>query len=239
MTLTEITLIIIGVIFLIGSFLVKDKLSGKDIQYISQLSEHELGVIVDKQIKNAATIVETKVDETIEETSIKTKRALEKETNEKIMAISQYSDTVLESMNTTHNEIMFLYSMLNDKHKDMSDLATRLQELSDSIKKTEHEFTDGLNATVVMSDSSYKDTNQNIIGNNISDTSTNIADAEVLIQPVVANVVENTAERIKNNHNTQILALHTQGVSDVNIAKELGLGLGEVKLVLGLYKGES
>jgi hypothetical protein len=32
------------------------------------------------------------------------------ETNEKIMAISEYSDTVMENMNKTHNEIMFLYN---------------------------------------------------------------------------------------------------------------------------------
>ena len=41
------------------------------------------------------------------------------------------------------------------------------------------------------------------------------------------------------NHNMQILSLHAQGASDVEIAKQLGLGLGEVKLVLGLYKGEA
>ena len=32
--------------------------------------------------------------------------------------------------------------------------------------------------------------------------------------------------------------LHQQGLSDVEIARELGLGLGEVKLVIGLFKGE-
>jgi hypothetical protein len=35
-----------------------------------------------------------------------------------------------------------------------------------------------------------------------------------------------------------ILALHQQGKPDVEIARDLGLGLGEVKLVIGLYKGE-
>ena len=40
------------------------------------------------------------------------------------------------------------------------------------------------------------------------------------------------------NHNERILALHQQGLSNVEIARELGLGLGEVKLVIGLFKGE-
>jgi hypothetical protein len=40
------------------------------------------------------------------------------------------------------------------------------------------------------------------------------------------------------NHNDEILAMHKQGISDVQIARDLGLGLGEVKLVIGLFKGE-
>ena len=40
------------------------------------------------------------------------------------------------------------------------------------------------------------------------------------------------------NHNEKILALCRQGMSDVEIARTLGLGLGEVRLVIGLYKGE-
>ena len=34
-------------------------------------------------------------------------RGGEKETNEKILAISEYSDTVLTSMNKSHDEIVF------------------------------------------------------------------------------------------------------------------------------------
>ena len=41
----------------------------------------------------------------------------------------------------------------------------------------------------------------------------------------------------QTNHNEKILALYSQGKSYVEIAKELGLGQGEVRLVVGLYKG--
>ena len=41
------------------------------------------------------------------------------------------------------------------------------------------------------------------------------------------------------NSNARILQLHKLGKTDVEIAKELGLGLGEVKLVIGLYKGDN
>ena len=39
------------------------------------------------------------------------------------------------------------------------------------------------------------------------------------------------------NNNDRILALHKEGKSNMAIAKELGLGIGEVKLVIDLFEG--
>ena len=229
MEITEFILIIVGVVFLIVNFFVKDKLSSKDIDNIAQLSEAELKVIVERQLKNADNKVEEALEGIIEESQQVTKRSLEKETNDKIMAISEYSDTVMESMNKTHNEIMFLYSMLNDKHKDLTDLAGELQEFSDNIKNTEIET-----SRVIES---------------VDEIEHKVEEARPLEQhEFLAASIEKTFTAEKsfsknslnsfNNHNAHILRLHGEGVSDVDIAKELGLGLGEVKLVIGLYKGE-
>ena len=38
------------------------------------------------------------------------------------------------------------------------------------------------------------------------------------------------------NNNEKILKLHKQGKSNMAIAKELGLGIGEVKLVIDLFE---
>ena len=40
----------------------------------------------------------------------------------------------------------------------------------------------------------------------------------------------------KANNNQKIIELHEQGKSTVEIAKELNLGVGEVKLVIDLFK---
>ena len=128
MVTVEIILILIGVVFLIGSFFVKDKLSQKDVEKIAELSEDEINIIVEKQLNKAEGIIEDKIDEKIDEAQEKTVRAMEKESNEKIMSISEYSDTVLESMNKTHNEIMFLYSMLNDKHKNLKETVQKVDQ---------------------------------------------------------------------------------------------------------------
>ena len=44
--------------------------------------------------------------------------------------------------------------------------------------------------------------------------------------------------RRRNKKNAQILSMYKEGMSELEIAKQLGRGLGEVKLVLGLFGEE-
>ena len=61
---------------------------------------------------------------------------------------------------------------------------------------------------------------------------------ETTVVETVSGTIEGTEEQPEQtNHNEKILALYSQGKSYVEIAKELGLGQGEVRLVVGLYKG--
>ena len=223
MTAVEITLIIVGIVFLLVSFLVQEKLSPKDIESITNLSENELKIIVEKQLKNANDQVEDAITDVVEDKTETTKRALEKETNEKIMAIDEYSNTVLESMNKTHNEILFLYSMLNDKHTELTDLATQLQQFSEHMKNTENEVLENL--ALAAQDVRQK----------VNETKP-IDENEAILASLGTDGQEADQDQI--NHNDRILMLHQQGFSDVEIARELGLGLGEVKLVIGLFKGD-
>jgi hypothetical protein len=221
----EITLVIIGLILMIGSFFLQEKLSPKDIESITDLSEKELKMIVEKQLKNANTKVEDSIEQMMDEALGISERAMEKESNEKIMAISEYSNTVLESMNKTHNEILFLYSMLGDKHTELTSLASQLQQFSDQMKSTESEMLRNLAEAA-------KEVEQKV-------AESDPMDEDSMLRASVE--VEHEQEEYGEdgvNHNERILFLHQQGVSDVEIARDLGLGLGEVKLVIGLFKGE-
>ena len=125
MTGVEITLILAGIFLILGSFFVQEKLSPRDVDEITRLSEKELKIIVERQLKRANDEVEASIDEMMDESMEIAKRAMEKETNEKIMAINEYANTVIESMNKTHNEILFLYNMLNDKHTELTGLVSQ------------------------------------------------------------------------------------------------------------------
>ena len=317
MTTLEITLILVGIVFLIGSFMVKDKLSKNDLDKIADMSAEELKVITEKEIKNAELAIDGMLDEHIASKTDETKRDLEKETNSKIMAINEYSDTVLDSINKSHNEIMFLYSMLNDKHEELTRLSGNIEKITAQAKKTfepveASKINNLSNKTVlnakpvvnaapvsnrqavtesrgiVSSDivtgtkntASVKKQNvsaqnmmsqhaaaQNIMSQNTVVRNTavpntvvpNMAAQNAVAQNVaVSNMTaqnmtaSNTAMQSRNlsdtdvqsgrvydiseiNHNPQILRLYKSGKNIVEIAKELGLGKGEVKLVIDLY----
>lgn len=224
----EIILIIVGVIFIIASFFVQEKLTGKDVQAIADMSEKELNVIVEKELKDANGKIEDAIAETFDDSMDIAKRGLEKVTNEKIMAIDEYSNTVLESMNKTHNEVLFLYSMLNDKHAELTELASHLQKFSDEVKNTETEALENLSA--VASELEQKTTVMPKTEERLPEP-----EHEESVEPQQEIPAE---ENDDANHNGKILALCRQGMSDVKIARTLGLGLGEVRLVIGLYKGE-
>ena len=121
MTPVVITLMIIGVVFLIGSFMVQEKLSQEDVERIAGLSEKEIHMIMDKHLNMAENRVDDVIDEAIEASISVTKRAMEKETNEKIMALGNYSETIMEEINKNHMEVMFLYNMLTEKEDTLKD----------------------------------------------------------------------------------------------------------------------
>lgn len=239
MTALEITLIVIGVVFLVGSFFVSDKLSQKDVDQIAKMSEEELRVILDRQLEKAKTEIQNAIETGIDETTEETKRALEKETNDKINGISEYSDTVLESINKSHNEIMFLYSMLNDKHKDLTDLAANLQKLTANLHDVEQQMTEKtLRAQArlqqpepIMEKPAKVQKKENPVEKKVKSESIKKA-VEVKKKP------ETDTEINEKNDNDAILRLHAEGKSDVEIAKLLDRGLGEVRLVIGLHRGE-
>ena len=56
-----------------------------------------------------------------------------------------------------------------------------------------------------------------------------------VVEPVIAMDEEVVTEDTTNN-NDLILKMHKQGKSNVAIAKELGLGVGEVNLVIDLFE---
>lgn len=213
MTAIEICLVAAGLILMVGSFFVTEKLSPDELDKIAKLSQEEIAHIVDKEIAASHDKVQEQLETELEEVLEKLDRESDKETNEKIMAISEYSDTVIESINKSHNEIMFLYSMLGDKHKEMIDFSNEIQQRVENLQKIVTENNKNMLEEVQA----------------VSDEAEEVPETE------------ETGEVEKEqpaDSNEQILELRRQGMSEVEIAKELGLGLGVIRLVIDLYEKE-
>lgn len=230
-------LLLIGVVFMIGSFFVTEKLSSSELNQIAELSEEELKRIIDRGLKNAETRIEDAIDEQVDQSSEKVDRSLEKVTNDKIMAISEYSDTVIESMNKTHNEIMFLYSMLNDKHTELTGMAADLQRLAADVRSLEEKAP--LTAPQAASERAAAVSAASAV-TPVSVETADTTERETAAAPAEQKEeMPETEETKQEGLHAEILKLKKLGMTEVQIAKKLGIGIGEVRLVNGLYRGES
>ena len=135
MSATEIILIVIGVlVFLLGYLMPARK---KDLdEEVQLISEDEVRRMVDDEAEYVKERIEDIVDETINYSIERAERAMERVSNEKIMAVNEYSDTVLEEINKNHKEVVFLYDMLNDKHDNLMSTINEASTLADEIKQT-------------------------------------------------------------------------------------------------------
>lgn len=331
MTTLEILLLILGAVIFIASFIVPESKSELDAAD-KQLTQEKLQELLQEEMKNVRSQVADAVDETVHYSMEKTERGLERLTNEKMTAVSEYAQTVLEDIHKNHEEVMFLYDMLNNKHENLKETATevsmavkeasaKVSEL-DAARAAEPEIDPDQPIESVMEDAR---TGKPIVEETFEPISLSgieklkrredslhemdkaaesvvkkaIAQSPVIpkekkpasaeekdeksTEPAVkteekpaAKPMAEPAKKEKpakpaeskpkktakakteakpqqtqesgdialslqpitdnSNKNERVLALHKQGKSNVAIAKELGLGVGEVKLIIDLFK---
>lgn len=250
MTVIEIVLLIVGMIFILASFWVTEKLSPEELRHISELSKEEMGVMLEHELEKSKQRVVDIVENTIDDSKDRTERALEKQTNEKIMAINEFSDTVIEKINKTHNEIMFLYSMLNDKHTELTDFTSGLTQQLQDLKSQEEEMTNYyLSQMKTQMPQVPKPVEQPAAMTTVKTSFQEVqSETSVSEETAPSEQSDNTVAQSATDTNAQaeeevnvkdeILRLYEEGRDSVAIAKKLGLGVGEVRLILGLYKGD-
>ena len=244
MTMIEIILLLVGCVFMIGSFFISEKLSSSELNKIAELSEDELKKIIEREVNNAGTQMDEVIEQKIEEAGEQAERAMEKESNEQIMQIHEYSETVMESMKKTHDEIMFLYSMLNDKHTEMTSMTGDLQRLAADIRNLQENLSAKAGTSIRKPVAESHVMKQNAVVQPMTETIDVQPEPEVQVnrfqeiqEPEQKTEKPETADA-QGMSNDMILKLYEQGLSKVEIAKQLGRGLGEVNLVIELYKGD-
>ncbi len=209
MTPIEIVLIIIGAVILIASFFLTDK--SKTKEYAALINERELSLTEVAAIKDK---VEAIIAEVTEESLTKTEDQMNQLSNEKIIAVNDFSGQVLEKISQNHEEVVFLYNMLNEKESEIKETIKNI----DMIKRQMNESGKSEKPADNKKVNTAAHTNRTMPATSFHTDSLN-TDAEQL-----------------NNHNQKILELYSQGFSVIDISRTLELGQGEVKLVIDLYK---
>lgn len=259
MGVVEVILLVFGALVFTVSFFMPSG-DRKEADVPAQIDEDQIREIIGRELEEAKTQINDIVDETITYSMEKTERSMERLTNEKIMAVNEYSDTVLEQINKNHQEAVFLYDMLNNKHENLKSTVSEAVKTASEVKQTVKDA----EVTAREAEEKAREVQESLVAE-----FTPFAPEKVELPTVAApekidvashsdvtvvGETEGKAEKVEKaskvdlsmtspdssggrNNNERILELHKAGKSNMAIAKELGLGIGEVKLVIDLFEG--
>ena len=319
----EIILLAAGAVIFIVSFCIPVK-QEKLKEETRTLARQEVKSLVLKELEQVRGRLTELSKEEMQQQIDKSERTMERISNEKIMAVHEYSDTVLEEIHKNHEEVVFLYDMLKGKRENLQtsldqaeqDIQDLLQQVKDSeitvrenLKKVPRKKKapakskaaeakaetaakkaaepGGMEESRMGAETAAEPGAQGVgqeegrtaflpfmpervevvpkdraameaperpdagteemfaedvtAGNEAVDmegaegkSAESMLSMEELSMMFMPSGIE---ENMAINSNERILELHRAGKSDMSIARDLGLGIGEVKLVIDLYEG--
>ena len=276
----SIILFLIGLVIIFISYIISEKVTvqhkdGDDIYAVQSDLVDNLLRENDELLKEKIEVI---IQERAEEEVEKVEEKLAHLSNEKIMAVTEFSDQILEKIDHNHNEVVFLYDMLNEKENEMKEFVQEIdkskvvleelankelekqkmiqhrriqKELEQQIKKQREieRHKDELMMSGVLKNETEPEVNKNEINvETFTTTDFNEEKKELVVEEMQreeTNSVkeektkntENTSSQPMDNGNAVILELYEQGKTIMEIAKILGKGQGEVKLVIDLFQG--
>lgn len=240
MNAIEIFLIVAGIICVIVSVVMNfsDQSDKKEVTVSTDLTDEQKNKIKQQ--------IDTIIDDQVNGLSEKTEAALDKISNTKILEMNEYAESVLGEINRNHNETVFLYDMLNEKAKeikttvkDANNTKRQVEKIHAEVKASDYVPADNNTDAVKESKQQEKDSRdtKDIAKERL--TALNKKNNEKIKSSEGKRKVNRQAEKLDPDmsSNEKILKLNEMGVSVKEIAKQLNLGIGEVKLVIDLYKG--
>lgn len=258
MTALEIIMLIIGIVCFVGSFI----LTQDDAEPVTKRKSNyrpELTKDQEEMLKEQVNMIVENQMSLLEES---TEAALDKISNVKIMEMNEYVEAVFQEINKNHNETVFMYDMLNDKAKEVKNVVKEINMVKSQIDNAGNAMQEDakhLENLIKEAEKAVKEMDIAIKAAYKTKAAISPAKVEEPAKPALDNVitpqffeqkeetpVENELELsymakvepetiMASNCNEQILFMHSQGKSNLEIAKTLNLGMGEVKLVIDLF----
>lgn len=228
MSPTVITLIIIGLIFIISSFAISVQLEKEKEELEEIVIPDELEETKKEKIRE---LVDKYMNEYIDDKLIDIESNLSELVNQRTLALGDYAVSVNDEIEKNHSEVIFLYNMLQEKEKDIKNQLNFIDDMRKEVNVIIEDMKKEFNTII-------EETQNRFQANSID------AEVDKELQEAIRNIDERFLEQdldisVKDDasNNAIILELYKSGLSILEIAKQLGLGVGEVKLVVDLYQG--
>ena len=229
----ETIIIIAGIILFLASIIFTGNDKRKS-NAVSSFSDEEIAER--KEVINR--LVQEAVSNTLDKAITNADDTMGQICDEKIIALNEYSETLLNKMKENDDHTVFMYNMLNQKEDELKDTLTNMEVARQESKNTLSavtKLTRQLNSALKKNDKKQESSNaepkkQSKPAKPELKTVTVINDAEAI--PGQQSLPEIWQS---DNKNEEILRMYKEGRSVLEISKALNLGQGEVKLVINLY----
>lgn len=227
MTTAQIVLLILGLVIVIISFFVVDRNEERSSDIpLRNLHSNE---ITEDDIRGMKSQIQSISEEEIAKSLELTKDELSKLSNETIMSVHEYSDQVLAKIDHNNEEVVFLYNMLTTKEEELKQLFTKI----DSARRESKEYLERLEE--LKNNGVMNEVSKKVDQIDINEKNNNSLDMKELWTEFDIEDDDVSLDETIQNRNEAILKLHRQKKSVLEISRQLGIGQGEVKLVIGLY----
>ena len=233
MSTPQIILLIVGVAFILLSFLLVDRpKAGKgQFSHVDSLN-YELS---EEEKKKIRLQVQTVIEQEMSNRLIDAEDKLNQLSNEKIMAVNEFSTGVLEKIEINNSEVVFLFQMLKEKEEELKATFSKMETVRRDVKDLLDKISK-LMATRNKTTSVPVKTEEHDESTEEKLKALEEAEAMEFIHKEKSD--ENSevdSSLLVAKHKEEIIELYKNKYSVLDISKQLGLGQGEVKLVLDLY----
>jgi len=247
MEAVEIIMLLCGIAFLVLSFFVGNE----------KTSQHQ--EVADADLFSAEKVSEIKknleasIEETADDLLEDAKNKLASASNETIISVDDFSRQTLERINHNHEEVVFMYNMLQNKEEELKKSLEDIRKACDELEKKKDAIKND-SLLVVPGESGIeiarkkaatksvqekqsdpknveKKTTKNSTRRNGKDS---VTQKQTSANAILPDTLGETSE-ITEDKTAKILELYQNKKSVLEISKTLGLGQGEVKLVIDLY----
>lgn len=236
----EIIILIVGIILVLGSLFMGKKKGTKKSG--GESADAEEAIV---KIKEAAAFQETelkrRVREIIEEQRAEilseTEERLSRISNDKIIAVDEFSNQVLEKIENNNQEVIFLYDMFQKKEEEMKSAMNKLERARRENKELLERLEEADKAKEEP-DRRPESPAEAVLRTQADGLAKGQAGHKEEAPPALPGAPPalpeggGTEERKRRE---QVLALYQRNKNMREISKQLSMGQGEVQLIIDLY----